>query len=185
MKLRLILNRIYIKYSLLRFFIYRYLFGFHNATKLFNYFNKKSVIPVLKKYGAIIGQDCDIETGLKFHNCRSFLNLIIGKNCHIGKECFFDLRDKIIIGDNCVISMQTTFITHIDMEKSPLSKYFPSDKKPVIIENGVYIGAKSTILMGIKIKQNSIVAAGSVVNNNIDTNSLVGGVPAKEIKKIK
>ena len=53
----------------------------------------------------------------------------------------------------------------------------------VIIEDDVWIGAKSTILCGVKIGKGSIVAANSVVNKDVEEFTVVGGVPAKPIKK--
>jgi acetyltransferase-like isoleucine patch superfamily enzyme len=55
--------------------------------------------------------------------------------------------------------------------------------KDLIIEDNVWIGCNVTLLEGAKICSNSIVAAGSVVNKEVTTNSIVGGVPAKLIKK--
>jgi acetyltransferase-like isoleucine patch superfamily enzyme len=56
------------------------------------------------------------------------------------------------------------------------------DKKGVIIEDNVWIGAGVKILDGVTIEKNSIIAAGAVVNKKVIMNSIVGGVPAKLIK---
>ncbi len=170
--------------DLLRFSVRKKIWGFHNAILMFKTLHKESIIPVLKANGAIIGSKCDIETGLTFHNCKSFKNLVIGNNSHIGKDCFFDLRDNIIIGDNVVISMQCSFITHIDLSFSPLSKKFPATSAPIVINNNCYVGVRTTILMGVNIYLNAFIAAGSLVNKNVEESSLVGGVPAKLIKKL-
>jgi len=178
------IKKIYINKVLLSFTLRKFLYGFDNALKILINVNKEAIIPILKKYGAKIGVNCDIESPIFFHNCFDFKNLIVGDNCHIGKNCFFDLRDKIEIGNNVVISMQTTFITHIDLSNSSLRSKFPQTSKQIKIMNNCYIGTNSTILLGCQLGESSFVAAGSLVRENVEPFTMVGGVPAKVIKKI-
>jgi len=158
--------------------------GFDYATRMFLLIDKKSALKILKKFGATLGDNIDIETPLIFHNCKDFSNLIIGNNCHIGKDCFFDLREQIIIENSVVVSMCTKFITHIDMSNSILSVLYPATSSPIIVRNNSYIGANSTILKGVSLQEGSFIAAGSVVINDVGSYTLVGGVPAKFLKKI-
>lgn len=171
--------------NLFRFGLRKLLLGFDVASIFLHRLDKQSIQLILRKFGATIGKDCDIESGQVFHNCKDFSNLRIGKNCHIGKNCFFDLREEIRIEDNVVISMQTTIITHQDMEKSVLSRSFPGISKPVLIKNDSYIGANSTILMGAVLNEGSFIAAGSLVTNEVPDFTMEGGVPAKFLKKIE
>lgn len=165
------------------FFTVRYfLFGIDSANKYLEKVSKPAIIPILRLFGAKIGKNCDIQTGLIFHNCYNFKNVEVGNNCHIGKNCFFDLRDKILIEDNVVISMQCTLITHIDMTKSELSQQYPASKAPIKIGKNAYIGVKACILMGVEIGINSFIGAKSLVTRNVADYSRVGGIPAKEIK---
>jgi len=161
------------------------LWGFDNANQLIQRVDKYSVGFILKRYGATIGDNCDIETGLIFHNCGDYSNLIIGNNCHIGKNCFFDLMDQVIIGNNVVISMQCTFITHIDMNKSELSKLYPSIKGSIKLEDHVYVGANATILMNIVIETKSFITAHALVNNHVPALTMFGGIPARKIKDLE
>jgi acetyltransferase-like isoleucine patch superfamily enzyme len=158
--------------------------GFENANAFLRSVDKNSLMPILKKNGARIGENCDIEAPVIFHNCLDYSNLVIGNSCHIGKNCFFDLRDKVIINDNAVISMQSSFITHIDLGYSELHYLFPANHAPIVIKKNVFIGANTTILKGVTIDEGSFIAAGSVVNKNILPFTMVGGVPAKFIKKL-
>lgn len=57
--------------------------------------------------------------------------------------------------------------------------------KPVLIRKNAWIGAKATILPGVIIGENAVVAAGAVVTSDVPKNSVVAGVPAKVIKKIE
>lgn len=173
-------------FNLFRFNFRKILIGFDYANQFIKRTDKFSVQLILQKNGATIGENCDIETGLTFHNCKKdYSNLLIGDNCHIGKNCFFDLRDKVEIGNNVVISMQSTFITHIDMTKSKLSKVYPAISKKITIGDDCYIGANSTILMGVSINKYVFIAASSLVNKDVPPYTMVGGVPAREIKRMK
>ena len=80
--------------------------------------------------------------------------------------------------------MQVTFITHIDMNKSILSKNFPATSKEINISNNVYIGAGSIILKGTNIQENCMIGAASLVNKNIMLKGVYAGVPARLIKNI-
>ena len=78
--------------------------------------------------------------------------------------------------------MQSTFITHIDMTKSNLHMNYPSGSEPIIVGDNCYIGANSILLKGVEVGNKSLIAAGSLVNNNVAPNTVVGGVPAERIK---
>jgi acetyltransferase-like isoleucine patch superfamily enzyme len=180
-----IFRKIHMCCDFAEFLIRKKTLGFENANTFLRRIDKYSLIPILKKNGAKIGNNCDIEAPLIFHNCLDYSNLIVGNNCHIGKNCFFDLREKIMVEDNVVISMQTTVLTHQDLNKSDLSKIYANISKPVLIKNNSYIGANSSILMGVILNDRSFIAAGSVVIRDVPQYTMVGGVPAKFIKKIE
>jgi len=166
-------------------FFFRYIFlGWNNANDYLSRLSKPYIIPILKLYGAKIGKNCDIESGIRFHNCRNYKNLSVGNNCHIGKDCFFDLRDCIILGSNVVVSMRCSFITHIDLTQSILSKNYPAKREGITLCSDVYIGANSTVLLGVTIGKQSFVGANSLVIKDVDNNILVTGIPAKKIKSI-
>ena len=182
--LRTMLKKLIILYELIRFFLSKKLFGFDNATKILYSCLKESVIPILKANGAHIGINCDIDSPLIFHNARDFSNLSVGNNCHIGKNSFFDLRDKIEISDNVTLSMNTSIMTHIDLGQAGMKSLYETEIKEVIIEDGVYVGANCTILLGVIISQNSLIGANSLVNKLIPENSVAYGNPAKVVKSI-
>lgn len=177
--------RLFIAYlNLFRFWLRKTIIGFDVANLFLQRIDKYSLLLILKRFGAVIGDNCDIETGQIFHNCKDYSNLIIGNNCHVGKNCFFDLRDKVKIGSNVVISMQCSFITHIDMSKSPLKEKYKATQKPIYIEDNCYLGAGVRLLMGVTIFKNVFVAANALIINNVESNKIVGGVPAKIIRKL-
>jgi len=179
------INKIYFKYLEIYFNTRKLIFGFENANNLLRRIDKRAIIPILKKNGAHIGNDCDIESPLVIHNCNNYKNLIIGNNCHIGKNVFLDLKDEIVLKDNVTISMGSKIITHLDVGKSKLLRKYPKSQKKVIINKNCFVGTNSTILMGIELGENCFVAAGSVVKNFFPDNSFIAGIPAKLKKKIE
>ena len=110
-------------------------------------------------------------------------NIKIGKNVFFNSGCSFQDRGGIIIGDNVFIGMNVIISTlnhGIDLKYRNTT--YPSK---VIIGNNVWIGSGANILPGITIGDNSIIAAGALVNKDVDSNCLVGGVPAKIIRKLE
>jgi acetyltransferase-like isoleucine patch superfamily enzyme len=116
----------------------------------------------------------------------------IGKNTHIGLNVIFDsvYPELINIGNAVIITNGCQIIAHyhdlLDHGKNDEliinTGYITAE---IIIEDNVYIGVGSIILAGVRIGKGSVIAAGSVVNKNVEPFSLVGGVPAKLIKKYK
>lgn len=112
-----------------------------------------------------------------------------GKNIHVGKNvfinccCHFQDQGGIYIGDNVLIGSHVVLAT-INHGQNPAERAgnFP---KPIHIGNQVWIGAHATILPGVTIGDNAIVAAGAVATHNIPSNAVAGGVPAKVIKYIE
>lgn len=105
----------------------------------------------------------------------------LGKYNSIGRDCNFFLhanhRPDWITTTSQLWGPVTEQIAQMHMEMG-----HPSCKGDIIIGNDVWIGAKSTIMSGIKIGDGAIVAAGSVVTKDVEPYSLVGGNPAKHIK---
>ncbi|MFD1385936.1 acyltransferase [Oceanobacillus oncorhynchi subsp. oncorhynchi] len=112
-------------------------------------------------------------------------NLEIGDNVSIHPMCYIESSGGIKIQDNVSIAHATTIISeeHLYNDLNINIKDQGMIYKSVLIENNVWIGAGVRILSGSKIRSGSIVAAGAVVTNDVLTNSIVGGVPARVIKE--
>lgn len=110
----------------------------------------------------------------------------IGNNCGFSGTVIFCLK-KVMIGDysrfgpGVIIMDNNSHSTSIDPETRHNDK---AKEAPVIIGNNVWVGLRSIILKGVTVGDNSIIAAGSIVTKNVPPNSLVGGNPAKFIKKL-
>lgn len=106
----------------------------------------------------------------------------IGKNVFINHACSFLDMGGITIEDEVLIGPKVNLIT----ENHPIDT---KDRralitKPILIKKRVWIGAGTTILPGVTIGENSIIAAGAVVSKDVPDNVIVGGIPAKMIRNI-
>jgi acetyltransferase-like isoleucine patch superfamily enzyme len=109
--------------------------------------------------------------------------LNIGSNCYFNRNCSITALNKINIGNGCMFGNNVVVVDHdhIMSYNGALNEFKISD---VNIEDGVWIGANSTILSGAKIGTGTIIAAGSVVKGECEAHSLYAGVPARFIKKL-
>jgi len=110
----------------------------------------------------------------------SSCNISIGDNCVINRKCYFDGRQGISIGNNVNISFGTSIIT---LQHNTNDRDFSCTGSAVIIDDYVWIGAKSILLPGVKIGKGAIVAAGAVVTKDVAPYSIVAGVPARKINE--
>jgi acetyltransferase-like isoleucine patch superfamily enzyme len=109
-------------------------------------------------------------------------NTRIGKNVFINFDCVFLDLGGIIIEDNVLIAPKVSLLS----EGHPIS---PNERGSLVpgkihIKKNAWIGAGATILPGVTIGENAVVAAGAVVSKDVPGNTIVGGVPAKIIKSI-
>lgn len=120
----------------------------------------------------------NILKGVRVLNPR---NIVFGKNIRINKGVLLDGRGaKIFIGNNVDIAVDSIIWT---LSHDPNDDYHSTFAREVIIEDYVWIGAKSIIMPGVKIGKGAVVAAGSVVTKDVASMDIVGGTPAKYIKK--
>lgn len=154
--------------------------------------NPLLTVKILKSFGAKIGDKTTFKRSVVIDNSfedqnstGDFSNIIIGENCYIGDEVFFDLADKIIINNNVVISGRVSFITHSDCNRSPfLSKQFPRINDKILIKTGAWIGFGATILSGVTIGENSVIGAMSLVNKDTEEKSINFGLPSQKVRTL-
>lgn len=110
-------------------------------------------------------------------------NIKVGENVFINACCHFQDHGGVEIGDGCQIGHNVVFATlNHGIAPEDRKTTYPA---PIKVGKNVWIGSNSTILQGVEIGDNAIVAAGAVVSKSVEANSIVGGVPAKLIKRIE
>ncbi|WP_297193606.1 sugar O-acetyltransferase [uncultured Campylobacter sp.] len=110
-------------------------------------------------------------------------NIHLGKNVFINHCCEFMDRGGIYIGDDVFIGPKVNLAT-INHDINPYNRK-TTICKAIHIEDRVWIGLGAIICAGVRIGENSIIAAGAVVTKDVPPNSIVGGNPAKIIKEIE
>lgn len=139
---------------------------------------------IREQVSQIIGQKLDENFSLFLPFTTDFgKNIEIGKNVFINSGCRFQDQGRIIIRDDSLIGHNVVFAT-INHDYNPLNRA-TMHLQPIELKERTWIGSHSTILPGVTIGENSIVAAGSVVTKNVAANTIVGGNPAKFIKHLE
>lgn len=144
-----------------------------------------------------IGDNCRIGNNMRlrayceYENYKYNPSIKIGNNFYAGVDCSIAAVGNILIGNNVTLASRVTIIDHShglgdysDIE-IPVMRRELGIKGDIIIEDNVWICEGAIILSNVRIGKNSIIGANAVVTRDIPDNSIVGGIPAKIIKKIK
>ncbi|WP_080873504.1 DapH/DapD/GlmU-related protein [Oceanobacillus timonensis] len=133
---------------------------------------------IKEQMSQITGQELDEGFSLFLPFTTDFgKNIQIGKNVFINSGCRFQDQGQILIGNQCLIGHNVVLAT-INHDYNPENRgtmYL----KPVILKDRTWIGSNATILPGVTVGENAVVAAGSVVTKDVAPNTIVGGNPAK------
>jgi acetyltransferase-like isoleucine patch superfamily enzyme len=144
-------------------------------------------------YKVKIGINSTVEGNFIFENPNALLT--IGNNTYIGVSDFV-ISDRIAIGCNVLISFGCLFMDHdahsTNLEERKMDQFVLREsgkknwdavnQKEIIIQDGVWIGARAIILKGVTVGSNSIIGAGAVVTKDVPSNAVVVGNPARIIK---
>lgn len=120
-----------------------------------------------------------------FH-CDFGYNIHVGENFFCNFNCIMHDTNTITVGDNCMIGPNVTICTatHPIEDAARNDPDFKEYALPITIGDNVWIGAGSILLPGVTLGDRCVVAAGAVVAKDVPADHLVGGVPARIIKKI-
>ncbi|AZO51242.1 CatB-related O-acetyltransferase [Mesorhizobium sp. M4B.F.Ca.ET.058.02.1.1] len=148
-------------------------------SKLTAWLREKSILRSKLKVPAhvTVGRDCHGISDGNFYNATAKSPVIIGSFCSIAPGVLF-----LCQGDHRTDTVSTfpfqsrTFKTKTNLE-------YLTSKGPIVVGNDVWIGSRAIILSGVKIGHGAVIAAGSIVTKDVEPYALVGGNPAKLIKR--
>ncbi|WP_099293693.1 DapH/DapD/GlmU-related protein [Butyricimonas sp. Marseille-P3923] len=145
-------------------------------------------INALSKNGVIIGDCVSIHKNSTI-DCTGVLQelgegIVIGNNVGISQNAYIQVRGKVEIGSYVIMGPYVSIFSE-NHNSEDCNKFICQQgctRVGVKIGDGVWIGSRVTILDGVTIGANSIIAAGAVVNRDVPPYSIVGGVPAQVLK---
>ncbi len=132
---------------------------------------------LLRLFGARVGKGVVIHPGV---NIKFPWKLRIGEHCWIGQRAWLDNLDQLTIGDHVVISQGAMIIqgSH-DYKKVD----YPTYTRPVVLENGSWVGAGAIVTLGVTMKSHSVLAAGSMASKDLEPYTIYQGNPAQPVRE--
>lgn len=152
----------------------RFLWYFVNALVLKNHLNPISGIRVkaLRLFGAKIGRGVVIKPGV---NVKYPWLLTVGDYSWIGEDVWIDNLAEVSIGSNCCLSQGAMLLCGNHNYRLPT---FDLMVKPITVEDGAWVGAKSVVCPGVTVGRDSILTVGSMATSNLEAGKIYQGIPA-------
>ncbi len=106
----------------------------------------------------------------------------IGTGAYVNGGCWFEGTGEIEVGDNCLLGPEVLVLTSTHEMGSDGEIGRATQSRPVSIGEGSWIGARVTILPGVRIGPGAVIAAGAVVSQDCEAGAVYGGIPARRIR---
>jgi acetyltransferase-like isoleucine patch superfamily enzyme len=138
-----------------------------------------------------LGKNVILETGVVLH-CGGFDwsggggGIALGDDCFVGPNCVLFGAGGISLGAKSMLSPGVVIASHghrYDRPEMPM-RDLPSEFKPVVLEENVWVGSNATILFGVTIGAGSVIGAGAVVTKDVPPRSVALGTPARVAKQL-
>lgn len=130
-------------------------------------------VALLRRFGALIGQDVVIKPGVQI---KYPWHLVVGDHCWLGEACWIDNLTTVRLGTNVCISQGAYLCTGNHDWTDP---HFSLIVRPITLEDGAWVGAKSTLMPGVRLGAGAVAGAGSVVSKPIPAFEIHAGNPAQ------
>ena len=140
---------------------------------------------LLRFAGATIGKRTVISGRLSLAgSATAARHLTIGDDCFINDGCRFDTSALITIDDGVYLGHDVAVLTSTHELGPPDRRAGTFTSAPIHIGRGAWIGARAVMLPGVTVGDGAVVAAGAVVTESVPPDVMVGGVPARELRRL-
>lgn len=116
---------------------------------------------------------------------RASTNLRVGARCFVNRQVFIDVAAPVTLGDGVSVGHHSVLVTTDHALGGADFRAGQIQAAPITIENGAWIAAGVTLLPGVTVGAGAVVAAGAVVTKDVPPHTLVGGVPARFIRRLE
>jgi maltose O-acetyltransferase len=142
--------------------------------------------PVIYRFGGLsIGAGTRIYGKVEVEGAGAFTrNVSVGHACMFTTPLYLNASAEIRIGNEVIIGHHVVIITDDHRMDDPTRRCGERFSRPVVVEDGVWVAARATILPGVTLGRGCVVAAGALVTRDVPPHTLVGGVPARPIKTL-
>jgi acetyltransferase-like isoleucine patch superfamily enzyme len=136
-----------------------------------------------------LGRECVLQADIFFNYSHFWTpgpSMIFGDRVFIGRGCEFNIREKITVGDDCLIASGCTFVdTNHGRDHSKAMNAQPLESAPIILGRNVWLGTQCIILKGVQLGDGAVIGAGSVVTKSVPAGETWAGVPARPVRMAK
>ena len=152
-------------------------------------YDSNTNVAILRAFGARIGaRNVRVHAPLVLHGAEDgYANLTIGDGCILNGNVYLDLAGRITLEEGVSLGPGTIVMTHNRFNSNPLLEERLAHQcgvADVLFQSGSGIKAGAIVTRGVTIGANSVIAAGAVVTRDVESLSLVAGIPAKVIERI-
>lgn len=132
--------------------------------------------------GAKIGRGVRLRANIDFGNDPSGIS--IGEGCYINRRCTFfaDWGSRITLGRNVWLGPEVMLWTGTHEVGPSTQRCGPAQMRPIVIEDGCWLGARATVLAGVTIGAGSVIGACALVSRDAASNVVSAGIPAKVLR---
>jgi acetyltransferase-like isoleucine patch superfamily enzyme len=140
---------------------------------------------IYRLLGLSVGRGTLIMSNLSIVGGRgSWRNVTVGSDCFINQDCVLDATGRIDIGNDVNFGHGVLITTSAHRLGQPDRRAGLLEPKPVSIGDGAWLASRVVVLPGVDVGAGAIVAAGAVVTRSVAAHTLVGGIPAREIRPL-
>lgn len=134
------------------------------------------------RFGALVrhrglGCVCHWNAEIKYPD-----NIRLGNRVIIGANACLGARSPIVLGDDVRLSRDVILET-AGLDFSTGAPPYRHVSQPIVLEEGVWVGARAIILGGVTIGRHAVVAAGAVVTRSVPAGAIVAGIPARPVRR--